>query len=68
MDVTWEMPPTSPEEGPRMPGSNRRNWVYREMALLGLESLLTFQEFDASQSSARVESAVIPIRRQSSSR
>jgi len=73
MDVTWEFPPAPPEEAP-IPGANRRNWVYREMAMLGaeamlgLEALLWLQDVDDNQSSASAESDASPIRRQFSSR
>ncbi len=73
----WELPPEArPEE--RVPHRNRRDWVYREMAMLSTSMLSTsvlgadmlpwLQEPAESQSSASAESAVIPIFRQSSSR
>ena len=35
----WELPPGLPPEE-RLPGAGRRNWVYREMGMLGVESML----------------------------
>jgi hypothetical protein len=49
MDLTWEMPPPTPEEQP-IPGSHRRNWVYREMALLGIPDIAVD---DADESPSR---------------
>ena len=67
-----EEPPVLAEE--HVPGASRRNWVYREMAILGgepipgMEALLYLDDPDESQSSASVESAASPTRKQSSSR
>lgn len=67
-----EAPGVPAEE--HIPGAGRRNWVYREMAVLGgepisgIEALLYLDDPDESQSSASEESAASPTRKQSSSR
>jgi len=69
----WELPPDSMHEE-RVPGANRRNWVHREMAMLGadamlgVEALLGLYDADDSQSIASAERAASPTLRQSSSR
>jgi len=70
----WELPPETPAQE-RIPGAERRSWVYREIALLGAEAMLGVETLlsltgaaELSQSSASAESADSPILRQSSSR
>jgi hypothetical protein len=47
----WELPPEVPPEE-RVPGADRRNWVYREMAMLGVDATLGLEVMTWLESAA----------------